>query len=69
MLISKEDEMHIGYYGTSPLVSESHPERPVQVASFLADSATTLKAVAEARQAKERPPERGGGRKRRGGRR
>jgi len=70
MLVSKEDEMHIGYYGNSPLVSESHPERPVQVASFLADSATTLKAVAEARQARERPPERGGGgKKKRGGRR
>jgi small subunit ribosomal protein S4 len=69
MLVSKEDEMHIGYYGTSPLVSESHPERPVQVASSLADSTTTLRAVAEARQAKERPPERGGGKKRRGGRR
>jgi small subunit ribosomal protein S4 len=66
MLISKEDEMHIGYYGTSPLVSESHPERPVQVASALADSTTTLRAVAEARQAREKPPERGGGRKRRG---
>jgi small subunit ribosomal protein S4 len=70
MLVSKEDEMHIGYYGNSPLVSESHPERPVQVASYLADSATTLKAAAEARQARERPPERGGGgRKKRGGRR
>ena len=58
--------MHIGYYGTSPLVSESHPERPVQVASALADSATTLKAVADARQARERPPERGGGKRKRG---
>ncbi len=69
MLVSKEDEMHIGYYGSSPLMSESHSERPVQVASFLADSATTLKAAAEAKQARERPPERGGGRKKRGGRR
>jgi small subunit ribosomal protein S4 len=66
MLVSKEDEMHIGYYGTSPLVSESHPERPVQVASVLADSTTTLKAVADAKQAREKPPERGGGRKKRG---
>ncbi|HWR24839.1 MAG TPA: 30S ribosomal protein S4 [Methanosarcina sp.] len=66
MLVSKEDEMHIGYYGNSPLKGESHPERPVQVASALADSTTTLKAVADARQAKEKPPERGGGRKRRG---
>lgn len=64
MLVSKEDEMHIGYYGNSPLVSESHPERPVQVASALADSTTTLKAVADAKQAREKAPERGGGRKR-----
>ncbi|MCC4771237.1 30S ribosomal protein S4 [Methanosarcina sp. DH2] len=69
MLVSKDDEMHIGYYGNSPLISEAHPERPVQVASFLADSATTLKAAAEAKQAREKPPERGGGRKKRGGRR
>jgi small subunit ribosomal protein S4 len=66
MMVSKEDEMHIGYYGNSPLKGESHPERPVQVASALADSTTTLKAVADARQAKQKPPERGGGRKRRG---
>jgi small subunit ribosomal protein S4 len=66
MLISKEDEMHIGYYGNSPLVSESHPERPVQVASALAESTTTLKAVADARQAREKVPERGGGKKKRG---
>jgi small subunit ribosomal protein S4 len=66
MLVSKEDEMHIGYYATSPFVSESHPERPVQVASVLADSTTTLRAVAEAKQAKEKAPERGGGRKKRG---
>jgi small subunit ribosomal protein S4 len=66
MLVSKEDEMHIGYYGNSPLISESHPERPVQVATALADSNTTLKAVADARQAREKPPERGGGRKKKG---
>ncbi len=65
MLISKENEMRIEYYGTSPLVSESHPERPVQVASALAEGAT-LKSVADARQARERPPERGGGKKKRG---
>jgi small subunit ribosomal protein S4 len=66
MLVSREDEMHIGYYGNSPLVSESHPERPVQVASTLADKTITLKAVAEARQAKQKPPERGGGKRKRG---
>jgi small subunit ribosomal protein S4 len=66
MMVSKADEMHIGYYGNSPLMSEAHPERPVQVATALADSNTTLKAVADARQAREKPPERGGGRKKKG---
>jgi small subunit ribosomal protein S4 len=33
MLISKNDEMLIEYYGTSPLTTESHPERPAQVAA------------------------------------
>lgn len=66
MLVSKGDEMHIGYYGNSPLMSEAHPGRPIQVASALADSTTTLKAVADAKQAREKPPERGGGKKRRG---
>lgn len=36
MLISKEEEMLIDYYGTSPLTSETHPERPAQVASNVA---------------------------------
>jgi len=66
MLVSKEEEMHIGYYKTSPLMSESHSERPVQVAASLADKTTTLKAVADAKQAREKVPERGGGRKKRG---
>jgi small subunit ribosomal protein S4 len=66
MMVSKEEEMHIGYYETSPLMSESHSERPVQVASSLADKTTTLKAVADAKQAREKVPERGGGRKKRG---
>ncbi|MDD2438974.1 MAG: 30S ribosomal protein S4 [Methanosarcinaceae archaeon] len=68
MLISKEDEMNIEYYGTSPLSVESHPERPAQVASVLADSTTTLRAVADAARAKaaERRPARGRGRGRRG---
>ena len=33
MLVSKEEEAGIGYYGGSPLTSDSHPERPAQVAS------------------------------------
>lgn len=37
MLISKEDEMNIDYYTKSPMVSESHPERPAQVASSLVE--------------------------------
>lgn len=36
MLISKDEEMLIDYYGTSPLTSETHPERPAQVASNVA---------------------------------
>lgn len=35
MFISKDEEMAIDYYGESPLVSESHPERPAQVASSI----------------------------------
>ncbi|RQD82175.1 30S ribosomal protein S4 [Methanosalsum natronophilum] len=35
-LVSKEEEMSIGYYGQSPLNSDSHPERPAQVASSIA---------------------------------
>lgn len=36
MLISKDDEMSIDYYGNSPLTTESHPERPAQIASAVA---------------------------------
>ncbi len=36
MLISKEEEMLIDYYGNSPLTNETHPERPAQVASNVA---------------------------------
>ncbi|MDP2216925.1 MAG: 30S ribosomal protein S4 [Methanolobus sp.] len=36
MLISKDEEMLIDYYGNSPLTSEMHPERPAQVASNVA---------------------------------
>lgn len=46
MLISKEDEMNISYYGESPLTTESHPERPIQIASAIADG-LTLRAAAE----------------------
>ena len=46
MLISTEDEMNITYYGESPLTTESHPERPIQIASAIADG-MTLKAAAE----------------------
>jgi small subunit ribosomal protein S4 len=36
VLVSKEDEMNIDYYGNSPLTGESHPERPAQIASAVA---------------------------------
>ena len=37
MFISKEEEMEIDYYGASSLASESHPERPAQVASSIVE--------------------------------
>jgi small subunit ribosomal protein S4 len=36
MMVTKEQEMLIDYYGTSPLLAESHPERPAQVAKSVA---------------------------------
>jgi small subunit ribosomal protein S4 len=46
MLITRDDEMNIAYYGESPLTTDSHPERPIQIASAIADG-LTLKAAAE----------------------
>ncbi|MHC1576462.1 MAG: 30S ribosomal protein S4 [Methanosarcinaceae archaeon] len=37
MMISSDQEMAIDYYSTSPITSESHPERPAQVASSLVE--------------------------------
>ncbi|MBC7086425.1 MAG: 30S ribosomal protein S4 [Methanomethylovorans sp.] len=37
MLVTKEQEMLIDYYETSPLLHESHPERPAQIAKSVAD--------------------------------
>lgn len=67
MLISKEDEMNITYYGESPLTTESHPERPIQIASAIVDG-MTLRAAAE--NSKKARAQSEGGRKggRRGGR-
>ncbi|MDV0445487.1 hypothetical protein MmiAt1_10690 [Methanimicrococcus sp. At1] len=67
MLISKEDEMNITYYGESPLTTESHPERPIQIASAIADG-LTLRAAAE--NSKKARAQAEGGKKggRRGGR-
>ncbi len=31
-VVSKDDELKLGYYGSSPLSGESHPSRPAQVA-------------------------------------
>jgi small subunit ribosomal protein S4 len=36
ILISKEEEMQIDYYGNSPLTNESHAERPAQIATSVA---------------------------------
>lgn len=46
MLISVEDEMKIAYYGDSPLSADSHPERPIQIASAVVEG-ITLRAAAE----------------------
>ena len=35
MMITKDQEMSLGYYGNSPISKESHPERPAQIASSL----------------------------------
>jgi small subunit ribosomal protein S4 len=68
MLISRDDEMSIAYYGESPLTTDSHPERPIQIASAIADG-LTLKAAAESNK-KARSQNDGGkkGGKRGGGR-
>ena len=67
MLISRDDEMGISYYGDSPLTTESHPERPIQIASAIADG-VTLRAAAESGRKARAPsdPKKGGG-QRRGG--
>ncbi|MCC7577196.1 MAG: 30S ribosomal protein S4 [Methanomethylovorans sp.] len=36
MMVTKEQEMLIDYYGTSPMLDETHPERPAQVAKSIA---------------------------------
>ena len=67
MFIAKEDEMNISYYVQSPLVAESHSERPAQIASALVDGTLTLKAYAAAKKSSEadRRPAKGRGRGRR----
>jgi small subunit ribosomal protein S4 len=37
MMVSKEQEMAIDYYGKSPISKEAHPERPAQIASSLVE--------------------------------
>ncbi|WNY25415.1 hypothetical protein MsAc7_09660 [Methanolapillus millepedarum] len=67
MLISKEDEMNITYYGESPLTAESHPERPVQIASSIADGVTLRTAAENNRKARTQGDGKKGGDRRRGG--
>ena len=38
MMITKKQEMLIDYYGASPLLAETHPERPAQVAKSIAEN-------------------------------
>jgi small subunit ribosomal protein S4 len=37
MMVTKEQEMAIDYYGKSPISKEAHPERPAQIASSLVE--------------------------------
>lgn len=38
MMVTKEQEMQIDYYGQSPLVNESHKERPAQIAKTVVEA-------------------------------
>jgi len=67
MLISKDDEMNITYYGESPLTTESHPERPIQIASAIADGMTLRAAAENNKKARAQTDGKKGG-QRRGGR-
>lgn len=63
MLISTEDEMNIAYYGESPLMTESHPERPIQIASAIADGMTLRAAVEQNKKARVSTGDKKGGKK------
>ncbi|MDV0446920.1 hypothetical protein MsAg5_07850 [Methanosarcinaceae archaeon Ag5] len=67
MLISKEDEMNITYYGESPLTTETHPERPVQIASSIVDGVTLRTAAENSRKARAQNDGKKGGDRKRGG--
>jgi len=66
MLISRENEMGISYYGDSPLTTESHPERPIQIASAIADGVTLRAAAESGKKARVQSDSKKGG-QRRGG--
>lgn len=38
-IVSRDDELSLGYYGNSPLSGESHPSRPAQVVREIAQEA------------------------------
>jgi small subunit ribosomal protein S4 len=63
MLISTEDEMNIAYYGESPLTTESHPERPIQIASAIADGVTLRAASEQNKKARAPAGDKKGGKK------
>lgn len=43
-LVSKEEELLLGYYGGSRLANESHPERPAQVVKSVAEPKVNTEA-------------------------
>ena len=63
MLISTEDEMNITYYGESPLTTDSHPERPIQIASAIADGITLRAAVEQNKKSHAPPGDKKGGKR------
>ncbi len=47
-IVSMDEELHLDYYGGSPLSGESHPSRPTQVVKGIVQEQTPAKANTEA---------------------
>ncbi len=44
-VVSKDDELKLGYYGSSPLSGESHPSRPAQVVKNITQETMTQPGI------------------------